>query len=162
MSGRLEPSIPYSCSIDCISFVSHRSKMRLTHLIKCSGVLPVGREITPPGFFKTHSINRRAESFPRRGKLSTSMTSIFSVGEYRSFLPIFASSTLSTGRRSIIHHTLFLFLSFHNYGLPSMLSSHRYNYFMKRPKTLPMKFPRSLLSHPGESIVLLFPLHPDS
>ena len=43
-----------------------------------------------------------SESFPRRGKLSTSRTSIFSVGEYRSFLPIFASLRF---QQKMSHHT---------------------------------------------------------
>src|ERR1035437_6580698 len=70
--------------------------MCFTHLIKNSGVLPVGNEITPAGFLRTHSINRKAVNLPSTGKLSTSTIRIFSVGAYRDSLPLLFNSTIST------------------------------------------------------------------
>ncbi len=80
MSGDLVPSIPAPSRRDWMSRVSQRSRIRVTQLMKCSGVFPVGSDITPPGFFRTHSINRSAVSFPSMGKFGTSTIPIFSVG----------------------------------------------------------------------------------
>jgi hypothetical protein len=52
----------------------------MTQRMKCSGVLPVGREMTPPGLCWTHSMNRSAVSLPSVGKFSTTSVAIFSVG----------------------------------------------------------------------------------
>lgn len=45
-------------------------------MMKNSGVLPVGRLITPFGFSETHSKNLNAVSNPSFGKLSTTMYGI--------------------------------------------------------------------------------------
>src|SRR5262249_16834370 len=72
------------------------ARIRCTHMMKCSGVFPVGREMSPPGFLMAHSMKRSAVRRPRRGKLSDSITRIFSVGEYMNLRPDRFSATGST------------------------------------------------------------------
>ncbi len=80
MSGLIAGSTPASSSVLTVSGASQLASRRRTHLMKCSGVLPVGSEITPPGWPWTHSINRMAASLPSAGKLPTTIVAIFSVG----------------------------------------------------------------------------------
>ena len=49
MSGLRDGSTPFFSSSSRVAGSSQVWTSRLTHLMKCSGVLPVGKEITPPG-----------------------------------------------------------------------------------------------------------------
>ena len=65
MSGRLAvSSSPRPLSSSTVSRVPQVSRKCFTHLMKCSGVRPVGREITPPGLACTHSMNLAATTLP--------------------------------------------------------------------------------------------------
>ena len=73
---------PFFSRMRPVSTLSHVFNMRVTQAMKCSGVLPVGREIAPPGLSCAHSIKRIAARRPSAGKLLTISVAIFSCDGY--------------------------------------------------------------------------------